>query len=117
MAKKIQRLTKNVRLLNNVKDYQKYVRKRSFVSQNIFYENFVAIHESKLVLNLDKQIYVGFSILDLSKLFMHECRYKYNVTKYYNKAKLLFTYTDSLSYENKTDDIYKIFIKIRFCLI
>ena len=60
----------NVRLVNNAKDYKKYVSKLSFVSQNIFSENFVTIHEIKLVLTLDKPIYVGFSILDLSKYFM-----------------------------------------------
>ena len=38
----------------------------SFVSQKIFSRNFVAIHEIKPVLTLDKPIYVGFSILDVS---------------------------------------------------
>ena len=46
------------------------VSKPSFVSQNIFNKTFVAIHEIKPVLTLDKPIYVGFSILDLSKLIM-----------------------------------------------
>ena len=42
--------------------------KPSFVSQKIFSKNFVAIRETKPVLTLNKPIYVGFSILDLSKL-------------------------------------------------
>ena len=87
----------NVRLVNNAKDYKKYVSKLSFVSQNIFSENFVTIHEIKLVLTLDKPIYVGFSILDLSKCFM----YDFHCAKTMHDAKLLFTDTDILVCEIK----------------
>ena len=66
-----------VRLVNNAKDYKKYVSRPSFVSEKIFNKNLVAIHEIKPVLTLDKQIYVGFTILDLSKLLMYELHYKY----------------------------------------
>ena len=59
-----------VKLVNNAKDYIKCVSKPSFVSKKIFSKNFVAIHEIKPVLILNKSIYVGFSILDLSKLLM-----------------------------------------------
>ena len=65
-----------VRLVNNAKDYKKYVSKPSFVSQKIFRKNFVAIHEIKPVLTLDEPIYMGFSILNLSKLLMYKLRYK-----------------------------------------
>ena len=87
----------NVRLVNNAKDYKKYVSKLSFVSQNIFSENFVTIHEIKLVLTLDKPIYVGFSILDLCKCFMYDFHY----AKTMHDAKLLFTDTDILVCEIK----------------
>ena len=66
-----------VKLFNNAKDYVRCIRKPSFVSQKIFSKNFVAIHEIKPVLALNKPIYVGFSILDLSKLLMYEVHYKY----------------------------------------
>ena len=51
--------------------------KPSFVSQKIFSKHFVAIHEIKPVFTCNKPIYVGFSILDLSKLLMYEFHYKY----------------------------------------
>ena len=82
----------NFRLANDAGDYKKYVSRSSFASQKTVSKNFVSIHEIKPVLTLDKLIYVGFSILDLSKLLMHEFHYKYIKTKY--NAKLLFTYTD-----------------------
>ena len=74
----------------------KILSKPSFVSQKIFSKNLVAIHEIKLVLTLDKPMYEGFSILDLSKLLMYEFHYKYLGTKYDNSDELLFTETASL---------------------
>ena len=97
----------NFRLVNNAGDHKKYVSKPSFVSQKIFSKNFVDIHEIKPVLILDKPIYVGFSILDLSKLLMYEFHYKYIKRKF--SANSLFTDTDSLGYEIKTDDVYEDF--------
>ena len=75
----------NVRLVNNTGDYKIYVSKPCFVSQKIFSENFVAIHEIKPVLTLDKPIYVGFSILDLSKYLMYEIHYIYIKKKMFLK--------------------------------
>ena len=103
----------NIKLINNAKYYVKCRRKPSFVSQKLFSKNFVAIREIKPVLILNKPVYVGFSILDLSKYFMYEFHYKYIKTKF--DAKLLFTDTDSLVNEIKQKMFMKIFIKI--CLI
>ena len=95
------------KLVNNTKDYVKCISKPSFVSQNIFSKNFVAIYEIKPVLTLNKPIYEGFSILALSKLLMYESYDKYIKSKF--DAKFLFTDTDSLVYEIKTEDVYEDF--------
>ena len=97
----------SVKLVNNAKDYVRCISKPSFVSRKIFSKNSVAIHEIKPVLTLNKPIYVGFSILDLSKLLMYEFHYKYIKSKF--DAKLLFTDKDSLVYEIKTEDVYENF--------
>ena len=47
-----------------------------FISQRIFDENLVAIHEIKPVLTLNKPNYGGFSILDLSKLLMYDLHFR-----------------------------------------
>ena len=98
-------------MVNNATDYKKCVSKPSFVSQKIFSENFVAIHEIKPVLTFNKPVYVGFSILDLSRLLMYIFHYNYINTKYKNCAKLSFTDTNSLIYEIETNDVYEDFYK------
>ena len=50
----------SIKLIDNVR----CISKQSFVLQKIFSKKFVAIHEIKPVLILNKPIYVGFSILD-----------------------------------------------------
>ena len=89
-----------IKLVNNSKNYVRYISKPSFISQKLF-----AIHEIKPVLILNKPIYVGFSVLDLSKLLIYEFNYKDIKSKF--DAKLFFTDTDNLVYE--TEDVYEDF--------
>ena len=70
----------------------------------------VAIHKIKPILTLDKPIYVGFSILDLSKYLMYESHYKYIKITY---AKVLVTDTDSSLYEIKLNDVCKKFYEYK----
>ena len=108
-GKTIENLRKRIslKLVNNAKDYVRSISKQSFVSQKIFSKNFVAIHEIKPVLTLNKPIYIGFSILGLSKLLMYEFHYKYIKSKF--DAKLLFNDTNSLVCEIKTEGVYEDF--------
>ena len=95
----------NVKLINNEKKYLKVVSRPSFVSQKILDKNLVAVHKIKPVLLVNKPIYVGFSILELSKMIMYDWHYNYFVKKF--NCSLLFTDTDSLVYEIKgTDNVY-----------
>ena len=99
------RKTISVKLINNSKDHFGCVSKPNFFSQKILDKNFIAIHEIKSVLTLNEAIYVGFSILELSKLLMYKFHYEYVCNKY--DAKLLFTDTDSLVYEINSKDVYE----------
>ena len=64
---KFTKKTSNVRLVNNEKDFLEYISGPSHITHKIFDKNYAAIHEIKPVLMLNKPIYVGFTILELSK--------------------------------------------------
>ena len=99
----------SVKIANNEKDYLKHVSKPTFISQKIFDKHFVAIHEIKSVLTLNKQIYVGFIVLELNKWLNYD--FRYNFIKKSFDAELLFTDTDSLTFEIKSEDVYEGFFK------
>ena len=96
----------NVRLVNNEIDYLKHVSKATFISQKIFDKSFVAIDEIKPILILNKPIYVGFTVLELSRWLMYD--FHYNFIKKNFDANLLFTGTGSFTYEiTSKDDAYE----------
>ena len=94
----------NLKLVNDQRIYLKCVNKPNFISQKIFDKNFVAIHSVKTVLTLNKPIYVGFCILELSKLLMYKFHCDYVLKKF--DARLLFTDKDSLVYEIENKNVY-----------
>ena len=57
----------NDRLANNEKHFLKYTSRPTHITHKIFGKNYAAIHEIKPVLTLNKPIYVGFTVLELSK--------------------------------------------------
>ena len=79
------------------------------MSHKIFDDNLVATSKSRLALKLNKPAYIGICILELSKVLMYEFHYDYIKNKYDNKSKQLFTDTDSLMYEIKTEVVYEDF--------
>ena len=104
MRKQLQKRM-NVRLVNNEKDFLKYTCRATHITQKIFDKNHAAIHEIKPVLTLNKPIYVGFTDLKLSKELMYDFHYRF--IKNHFDAELLFTDTDSLTYELKSKDVYE----------
>ena len=99
----------DVRLVTDENKLLKMASKPTYVSSKIFNENLVAIHKIKETLTLNRPAYIGMCILDLSKTLMYDFHYKYIKKKYGDKAKLLFTDTDSLTYEIEADDVYQDF--------
>ena len=97
----------DIKLVNNKKQAEKLSAKPNFNHCNIFSEDLVAIHMKKTKLVFNKPVYLGMCILDLSKTLMYDFHYSYIKQKYGDKAKLLFTDTDSLIYEIQTEDFYK----------
>ena len=99
----------DVRLVTYNKKLIKMTSKPTYVSSKIFNENLVAVHKIKESITLNRPAYVGMCILDLSKKLMYEFHYDYVKKKYGSKARLLFTDTDSLTYEIEAEDVYQDF--------
>ena len=81
-----------------------------FLKKN-FSENFAVIHEIKPVSVLNKPIYVGFTVHKLSKYLMYDFHYNFVRKKF--DADLLFTNTDTFTYEIKSEDVYEEFFKYK----
>ena len=99
----------DVRLVTNEKKLDKLTSKPTYVSSKIFNKNLMAVHKVKETLTLNRPAYVGMCILDLSKMLMYDFHYSYIKKKYNNRARLLFTDTDSLTYKIEAEDVYKDF--------
>ncbi|XP_072033599.1 uncharacterized protein [Amphiura filiformis] len=96
----------NVHLVTSLAKIRKLTSRPNFDRYTIFDENLVAIHMRKIKLYFNKPIYLGMSILDISKTKMYDFHYNYIKRKYGGRAKLCMTDTDSLTYEIQTEDFY-----------
>ena len=115
-GKTIENITKrqNIHLVDNRKKALKLSSRPNFDRCTIFDSNLIAVHMKKTEVYFNKPVYVGQSILDLSKTLMFDFHYNYIKKKYGKKSELLFTDTDSLMYEIKTKDFYKdIYIDVK----
>ena len=104
----------DIKLVTKEKKLLKLARKPTFISSKIFNKNLVAVHKIKETLTLNRRAYVGMCILDLSETLMYDFHYNYIKNKYNKKAKLLFTDTDSLTYEIEADNVYQDFWKDKY---
>ena len=99
----------DVRLVTDEKKLDKLTLKPTYVSSKIFNENLMAVHKVKEALTLNSPAYVGMYILELSKMLMYDFHFYYIKKKCGDRAKLLFTDTDSLTYEIEAEDVYNNF--------
>ena len=96
----------NMKLVNDRWKKAKLVKKINFQSATMFGEKLAAVHMRKTKVGLDKPIFVGAAILDLSKIHMFEFFYGY-VKRKWEKVKVLYSDTDSLILEIETDDFWR----------
>ena len=98
---------KNMKLVTNDKKYLKYVMKPNFKDRYPFSKHLFAVEMGITEITMNKPVYLGQAILDLSKTLMYEFHYDYMRPRYGNKVKLCYMYTDSFVYEIETEDFYR----------
>lgn len=90
-------------IFGNVRRYRKEIKyiknkikKPNYLSSTIFTENFVAIQMKPEIIILDKPIYIGFTVLEVSKKHMYDFHYIVMKPFYGTNIKLCYTDTYSL---------------------
>lgn len=94
---------------NKTKKYysaEQLIARPNFQSVSIFDENLVAIQLKRERVILNKPIYIGFSVLELSKSHMYDFHYTVMQNFYKENLSLCYTDTDSLLYSIHTQDFY-----------
>ncbi|XP_075211196.1 uncharacterized protein LOC142318514 [Lycorma delicatula] len=97
----------NLELVSSEKRLMKLIAKPTFKDRIIYNENLCAVQCTKEKIKLDKPLYVGLSVLELSKTLMYNFHYNIMKKKYRSKINLLYMDTDSFFYEIETHDFYQ----------
>ena len=98
---------RNIKLVTNREAYLKLVVKPSFKSGAQFGENLMGCEMGKIKVVMNKPVYLGQVILDLSKIVMYEFHYDCMASKYGKKLDLCYMDTDSLIYNIEMEDFFK----------
>ena len=98
---------RDIKLVKSDKKRNKLVSEPNFHTTKLIDNNLAIIKMRKVKVKMNKPIYLGLSILDISKITMYEFWYDYVKIKYQDKARLYCMDTDSFVVNIKTKDFYK----------
>ena len=98
---------RDMKLVTNEHKYKKYVMKPNFKDSVRFSESLIGVEMGKTEIMMNKPMYLGQAILDLSKTVMYEFHYDYMKPKYGSKVQLCYMDTDSFVYEVETENFYR----------
>ena len=98
---------REIKLVTTDKKRSKLVSEPNYHTINLISEDLSIIEMKKTKVKMNKPIYLGLSILEISKTLMYEFWYDYMKPKYANNVKLYYMDTDSFIMNIKTNDFYK----------
>ena len=98
---------RDIKLVTTDKRRNQLASEPNYHTTKYFSENLLAIEMKKTKVNMNKPVYLGMSILHISKTLMYEFWYDYAKPKYQDKAKLFYMDTGSFIIHIKTKDFYK----------
>ena len=97
----------DLKLVTTDKERNKLVSEPNYHTTKHFSENILAIEMRKTKVKMNNPVYLGMSILDISKMLIFEFWYAYIKPKHGDKAKLCYINTDSFVIHIITDDFYR----------
>ena len=97
---------RDIKLVTTDKRRSQLASEPNYHTAKYFSENLLAIEMKKIKVITNKPVYLGLSILEISKTLMYDFWYDYIKPKYQNNTKLCYMDTDSLIFNIKTEDIY-----------
>ena len=97
---------RDIKLVKTDKKRDKLVSEPNFHTMKLIDNNLATIEMRKVKVKMNKPIYLGLSILDISKITIYEFWYDYVKIKYEDKARLCYMDTDSFIVNVKTKDFY-----------
>jgi len=99
---------KNVKLVTNARKLEKLVQQPNFETTIIINEKLVAVSMTKTSVKMDRPLYVGMTILDISKTHMYDFHYN-KMVAFYGRENIGISYmdTDAFIYWIKTLDMYQ----------
>ena len=100
---------RDIKLLTTDKKRSKLVSEPNYHTINLISEDLSIIEMKKAKVKMNKPIYLGLSILEISKILMYEFWYDYMKPKYNDNVRLCYMDTDSFIMNIKTNDFYKHF--------
>ena len=98
---------RDIKLVTTDKRRNQLVSEPNYHTAKYFSENLLAIEMKKTKVKMNKPVYLGMSILDISKTLMYEFWFDYIKPKYGDRAKLCYMDTDSFIIHIITEDFYK----------
>ena len=98
---------RDIKLVTTDKKRCKLVSEPNYHTINLISENLSIIEMKKTKIKMSKPIYLGLSILEISKILMYEFWYDYMKSKYHDNVKLCYIDTNSFGMHIKTNDFYK----------
>ena len=96
-----------IKLVTTDKKRSKLVSEPKYHTINLISENLSIIEMKKTKVKMNKPIYLGLSILEISKILMYEFWYDSMKPKYNDNVRLCYMDTDSFVMHVKTNDFYK----------
>ena len=97
----------SIKLVQTEEKAKKYIQLPNCMDFRIFNKNLVGVEMQKDKPLIDKPFYVGFTVLEESKLHMQKFYYRHLKSLYADKVKMCFTDTDSFIVQIETDNAYQ----------